>query len=105
MKTFPMKLTDDQVAAIEKGAARQKTTPADYLQQVFEKVAKKVLTLRSEDLTPKEAAIELNVSPHTAKRYFHQGKFPNAYTLNPRVIRIPLTDIKALKDSRRLSID
>jgi hypothetical protein len=104
MKTFQIKLTDEAQAALLQKASRQKIEPDTLLQSVFESVSKKMLSIRSEDLTPKEAAIELNVSPHTAKRYFHQGKFPNAYTLNSRVIRIPRTDIADLKESRRLSV-
>lgn len=50
----------------------------------------------SDFLSPKQVAAELGYSRKTIERAVAAGEFPNAIRLN-RAIRIPESDVKALK--------
>jgi predicted DNA-binding transcriptional regulator AlpA len=47
-------------------------------------------------LNASEAARSLGVTPATVIRWFEAGKFPNAFRVDS-TIRIPLSDVEALK--------
>ena len=52
------------------------------------------------DLSPGEAAAQLGVHINTVMNYVKAGKFKHAYHRSARAVRIPISDVEALKDRR-----
>ncbi|MFH5822284.1 helix-turn-helix transcriptional regulator [Georgenia sp. AZ-5] len=55
------------------------------------------------DLSTKQVAAELGVSPTTISQYFASGKIPGAYRLSERRWRITRADLDAWKESQRVT--
>jgi predicted site-specific integrase-resolvase len=56
-------------------------------------------------ISTQQAAKELSVSIRTIQAWFKKGRLPNAFKLDPKneknsPLRIPITDIEAIKNSR-----
>lgn len=50
-----------------------------------------------EDLTAQEVAERLGVGRSTVNKYIQEGRFPNAYQVNPRLWLIPESDLVGFK--------
>lgn len=50
-----------------------------------------------QDLTVQEVAERLGVGRSTANKYVQEGRFPNAYQVNPRLWLIPESDLEGFK--------
>lgn len=50
-----------------------------------------------EDLTVQEVAERLGVGRSTVNKYIREGRFPNAYRVNPRLWLIPESDLVGFK--------
>jgi excisionase family DNA binding protein len=66
----------------------------EYVAEIFERQLR--VLLGDEYLSTKEAAVALNVSRCTIKRYLAAGRFPHAKWINARVVKIPRRDLDAL---------
>ena len=96
-------LSAKQLNAARAMARAKGMTLEKFLTKQAAKVVKKLLG-DSDDLTAKEAAVELNLSTFTMRRYYRDGAFPSAYSPNGRDIRIPLAEINRFRDSRRVAV-
>lgn len=50
-----------------------------------------------DDLTAQEVAERLGVAVRTVNKYIREGRFPNAYQVNPRLWLIPESDLVGFK--------
>lgn len=95
MKPLTIRLSDEKlIARIERLAAKQGRSVTDVARELVE--ATIPVALGDQDLTPAEAAKALGVHKNTLLSWLHQGKFPRAYYVNQRVLRIPYKDVAAL---------
>lgn len=100
---FKFKLTDSQRSKVAALAKKSGLTTEQWFEREADKVVRRLVD-GSSDLTPKEAAIELNLSAYTVRRYVADGKFPGAFALTERAIRIPRADVEKLKNDRLLRV-
>ena len=96
-------LTVKQLGQARAMARSKGMTLEKFLAKTAAKAIKKLLC-DSDDLTAKEAAVEMNLSAYTMRRYFREGYFPGAYSPNGRDIRIPQTELDRFRDSRRVAV-
>lgn len=95
MKPLTIRLSDEKlIARIARLAAKQNRSVTDVARELAE--AAIPVALGDQDLTPAEAAKALGVHKNTLLAWLHQGKFPRAYYVNQRVLRIPYKDVAAL---------
>lgn len=99
---FRIQLTDEQLRKLRFIAKRAGLEPGEWLNKKAAQITAQLLC-ETNELSPKEAGALLGVSKYSAIRYFHLGHFPNAYAVNGHTIRIPVSDVEALKASRRVA--
>jgi predicted DNA-binding transcriptional regulator AlpA len=97
-----VRMTDEQYAAIAKMAKRDGQTTEEWFNGAAGDVIGMIANV-AQELDPKTAGQVLGVSNYTIIRYFHDGKFPNAFQLTDRTIRIPRSDVEKLKASRTVT--
>ena len=97
--TYSYQLRDQEVIGkiIKVAQARGEKDWRGFARRTFDTALKAALGIEVE-MTPKEVAGELGVHRNTVKRYLRAGRFPHAYWINARRVRIPYRDVAALKE-------
>lgn len=100
---FRYDLSEKQRKKVRFLAGQEGMTPLAFLEREAIRALKRMLN-ESDMLSFKDAAIELGCSCYTVARYYHEGLFPSAVHVNPRVIRIPRGDVVKFLEERRMVI-
>ena len=84
---------------LERLAKKQSKTVEEVWAELSVRATRLALGIDA-DLSPGEVAAHLGVHINTVMNYVNAGKFQNSYHRSARAIRIPLSDVEALKDRR-----
>lgn len=95
MKNLTLRINDESlIQRIERLAAK---TGKDVKALASEIAAEALRRATGEkDLSPAEVAAHLHIHKNTVYAWMAAGKFPHAYYVNQRVVRIPYKDVAAI---------